>query len=119
LDLARLPDTVRAERTSADRPYAGRSLDERRAEQRERLLLAARDVFAARGFAAAGIDEIVARAKASRTTSYALSRPRAPRIAAERIEDLEAVVDPITEFVARGLIPAGTAATPRRRAPGA
>jgi AcrR family transcriptional regulator len=46
------------------------SLEHRRSEQRERILLAARDVFARRGYAGAGIDEIVARARASRTTFY-------------------------------------------------
>ncbi len=33
-------------------------------------MLAARDVFAARGYAGAGVDEIVARARVSRTTFY-------------------------------------------------
>ncbi len=54
-----------------DRPYAGKPLDVRRAEQHERILLAARDVFAIRGYASTGIDEIVARARVSRTTFYA------------------------------------------------
>ena len=53
-----------------DRPYAGKSLEARRGDQRERILLAARDVFATRGYANAGIDEIVARARVSRTTFY-------------------------------------------------
>jgi len=53
-----------------DRPYAGKSLEARRDDQRERILLAARDVFAARGYASASIDEIVARARVSRTTFY-------------------------------------------------
>jgi len=53
-----------------DRPYAGMSLHARRGDQRERILLAARDVFATSGYAAAGIDEIVARARVSRTTFY-------------------------------------------------
>lgn len=56
---------------AAGRQYAGKSLADRRSEQRERILLAARDVFAARGYASAGLDEIVARAKVSRTTFYA------------------------------------------------
>jgi len=46
------------------------SLHARRGDQRERILLAARDVFATSGYAAAGIDEIVARARVSRTTFY-------------------------------------------------
>jgi AcrR family transcriptional regulator len=56
---------------TATRPYAGKSADARRAEQRERILIAARDVFAARGFGRAGVDEIVASARVSRTTFYA------------------------------------------------
>jgi AcrR family transcriptional regulator len=58
------------ERASGERPYRGKSLGLRRAEQRERILLAARDVFASRGYANAGIEEIVARARVSRTTFY-------------------------------------------------
>jgi AcrR family transcriptional regulator len=53
-----------------DRAYGGKTLDARRAEQRERVLVAARDVFAARGYAGAGVEEIVARAHVSRTTFY-------------------------------------------------
>ena len=62
---------ARDQSPGADRPYGGKTLDARRAEQRERVLLAARDVFAARGFAGAGVEEIVARAHVSRTTFYA------------------------------------------------
>ncbi len=52
------------------RRYLGLTLDARRTEQRERILLAARDAFAERGYAGAGVDDIVARAHASRTTFY-------------------------------------------------
>lgn len=52
------------------RTYGGKSPAVRRGEQRERLLAAGRDVFAERGFAQAGIDEIVARARVSRTSFY-------------------------------------------------
>jgi len=52
------------------RAYAGKTLAARRSEQRERILLAARDVFAARGYAGAAIEEIVARARVSSTTFY-------------------------------------------------
>lgn len=65
------PQAARSPSAAPDRPYAGKSLDVRRAEQRERILLAARDVFAGRGYAGAGIEEIVARARVSRTTFYA------------------------------------------------
>ncbi len=65
------PQAARSSPPGPERPYAGKSLDVRRAEQRERILLAARDVFAGRGYAGAGIEEIVARARVSRTTFYA------------------------------------------------
>ena len=55
------PRVARRDLQTTARPYAGKTLDARRAEQRERVLLAARDTFAGRGFAAAGIEEIVAR----------------------------------------------------------
>jgi len=65
------PRTARDEPpANARRAYAGKTLDARRAEQRERILLAARDVFAARGYAGTGVEEIVARARASRSTFY-------------------------------------------------
>jgi AcrR family transcriptional regulator len=64
------PRPARHETPAQPRPYAGKALDVRRAEQRERILLAARDVFAARGYAGAGLDEIVTRARVSRTTFY-------------------------------------------------
>jgi AcrR family transcriptional regulator len=55
----------------AGRQYAGKSLADRRSEQHERILLAARDVFATRGYAGAAVDDIVSRARVSRTTFYA------------------------------------------------
>ena len=55
---------------AAGRPYAGKSLADRRSEQRERILLAARDVFATRGYGGAAVEDIVARARVSRTTFY-------------------------------------------------
>jgi AcrR family transcriptional regulator len=55
----------------AGRRYGGKSLADRRSEQRERILLAARDVFATRGYGGAAVEDIVARARVSRTTFYA------------------------------------------------
>jgi AcrR family transcriptional regulator len=52
------------------RVYAGESLHARRRDQRERLLAAAREVFAERGYAHASIDAIVSRAHVSRTAFY-------------------------------------------------
>jgi len=56
-------------RTST-RAYGGKSAVVRRSEQRDRVLMAGRDVFARRGYAQAGVDEIVARARVSRTSFY-------------------------------------------------
>jgi AcrR family transcriptional regulator len=70
---------VRGSRTARKRPaaaeprtrnYHGKSHDVRRSEQRDRILTAARDAFARNGFAATGIDEIVARAHVSRSSFY-------------------------------------------------
>ena len=55
---------------TTDRPYAGRSREERRSDQWSRLVDAARDVFAESGYAAASIEEIVGRARVSRSTFY-------------------------------------------------
>lgn len=63
----------RAARAKAARPGAyDRQLsgDERRAEQRNRLLLAAIEVFASEGYAKASVDAIVERARMSRRTFY-------------------------------------------------
>ena len=56
--------------TKGERLYGGEPLHARRRDQQERLLAAAREVFAERGFAAASIDDIVSRARVSRTTFY-------------------------------------------------
>ena len=56
--------------TKRDRLYGGEPLHARRRDQQQRLLVAAREVFAKRGFASASIDDIVSRARVSRTTFY-------------------------------------------------
>ena len=56
--------------TKGDRLYGGEPLHARRRDQQQRLLTAAREVFAERGFAAASIDDIVSQARVSRTTFY-------------------------------------------------
>ena len=55
---------------TGDRLYGGEPLHARRQDQRERLLIAARGVFAANGYAGASIDEIVTGARVSRTSFY-------------------------------------------------
>jgi AcrR family transcriptional regulator len=83
------------------RPYAGKPLDVRRAEQRERILLAARDVFAARGYAGAGIEEIVALARVSRTTFYVFFQNKEQCLLAVFQVGLERVGGQVLEEVAR------------------
>jgi AcrR family transcriptional regulator len=56
--------------TKGERLYGGEPLHARRRDQLQRLLTAAREVFAERGFAAASIDDIVSSARVSRTTFY-------------------------------------------------
>ncbi|MET1000504.1 MAG: helix-turn-helix domain-containing protein [Acidimicrobiia bacterium] len=56
---------------STGRRYRGQSPEERRADQRNRLVRAAIDEFAARGFHKTSVEDIVRRAKTSRTAFYA------------------------------------------------
>jgi AcrR family transcriptional regulator len=97
-------------RAQPDRPYAGKPLDVRRAEQRERILMAARDVFAGRGYASAGVDEIVARARVSRTTFYAFFQNKEECLLAVFALGLECVgtqvVQAVTETASLDLQPA-------------
>jgi AcrR family transcriptional regulator len=53
------------------RRYRGLSPDERRADQRRRLVRAAIDEFAVRGFHRTSVEDIVRRARTSRTAFYA------------------------------------------------
>src|SRR2546429_7716726 len=56
--------------SDAGRMYGGEPLETRRRDQRERVLAAAREVFAERGYVHASIDAIVSRARVSRTAFY-------------------------------------------------
>ena len=53
------------------RRYRGQSPEERRADQRRRLVRAAIDEFAARGYHKTSVEDIVRRARTSRTAFYA------------------------------------------------
>jgi AcrR family transcriptional regulator len=72
---------------------------ERRAEQRDRLLRAACDVFAERGYAGAGIEEIVARARASRSTFYVFFANKEECLLAVFASGLERVAAEVTATV--------------------
>ncbi len=65
-----------ADPAPGERAYAGKSLAVRRSEQHERVLDAARDIFAANGYAGTAVEEIVARARVSRSTFYAFFEDR-------------------------------------------
>jgi AcrR family transcriptional regulator len=58
-------------RPPAGRRYRGLSADERRADQRRRLVRAAIDEFAARGYHHTSVEDIVRSARTSRTAFYA------------------------------------------------
>ena len=57
-------------RTEVGRPYGGRSLSERRTDERMRLIAAAAEAFASRGYAATSIEHIVDGARVSKTAFY-------------------------------------------------
>jgi AcrR family transcriptional regulator len=86
---------------SAGRQYAGKSVADRRSEQRERILLAARDVFATRGYAGAAVEEIVARARVSRSTFYAFFENREQCLLAVYRLGLERIGAAVAEAAAR------------------
>jgi AcrR family transcriptional regulator len=98
-----------AQAPAAGRRYAGRSADTRRSEQRERLLNAACDAFATRGYAATSVEHIVAGAHASRSTFYSFFANREEcllavyRAGAARVAG--AVAETAGDAQARGLEP--------------
>jgi AcrR family transcriptional regulator len=95
---------------AAGRQYAGKSVADRRSEQRERILLAARDVFATRGYAGAAVEEIVARARVSRSTFYVFFENKEECLLAVYRLGLERIGAAVAEAAARtaeqGLTPA-------------
>lgn len=83
------------------RQYAGKSVADRRSEQRERILLAARDVFATRGYAGAAVDDIVAQARVSRTTFYVFFENKEECLLAVYRLGLERIGAAVAEAAAR------------------
>jgi len=63
-------DSVPATASGPRRTYGQQSLTERREDQYRRLIEAARDGFAEHGYAGTSIEDIVARARVSRTSFY-------------------------------------------------
>src|SRR6516225_6522797 len=63
--------TPEPSRASTGRRYRGLSAEERRADQRRRLVRAAIDEFATRGYHRTSVEDIVRSARTSRTAFYA------------------------------------------------
>ncbi len=87
------------------RRYGGKSLEERREDQHERLIAAARDVFARRGFTAAGIDEIVAEARVSRSSFYSFFANKEQCLLAVFEEGVRRISAELLEVIAQPLEP--------------
>ena len=107
LGRRRARDSVR--RVSSPRSASRRvtsSGEGRRAERRTALLAAARDVFAERGYAAATVDDVVARAGVARGTFYLYFK--------DKRDVFRALVDEMMRFLGEGLL--AHAPTEERRA---
>jgi AcrR family transcriptional regulator len=96
---------VPGQRTSPRR-YAGKTLEERRDDQHDRLIAAARDVFARRGFTAAGIDEIVTEAHVSRSSFYSFFANKEQCLLAVFEAGTARVAAALAEVIAQPLEPA-------------
>jgi AcrR family transcriptional regulator len=70
-DSVRSSETVEVASGATGRRYRGLSAEERRADQRRRLVRAAIDEFAARGYHHTSVEDIVRSARTSRTAFYA------------------------------------------------
>jgi AcrR family transcriptional regulator len=86
---------------TAGRRYAGKSAVDRRSEQRGRILLAARDAFATCGYAGTAVEEIVARARVSRTTFYSFFENKEQCLLAVYRLGLERIGAAVAEAAAR------------------
>ncbi|HVU60830.1 MAG TPA: helix-turn-helix domain-containing protein [Mycobacteriales bacterium] len=91
--------------TTTRRPYRGASLEDRRRDQRERIIAAARSVFARDGFAASSIDDIVSGARVSRTSFYELFTSKERCLLAVYQEGIDRVATAVARAVARDLEP--------------
>jgi AcrR family transcriptional regulator len=88
------------------RRYAGKTLEERRGDQWERLIAAARDVFAREGYAAAGLDDIVSAARVSRTSFYTFFANKEECLLAVVQAGTERINEALMQVIAKPLEPA-------------
>jgi AcrR family transcriptional regulator len=87
------------------RPYRGATLETRRKDQRERIIAAATTVFARDGYAAAGIDDVVARARVSRSSFYELFANKEACLLAVFERGMETMAMALAEVAAQPLRP--------------
>ena len=85
--------------TATGRRYRGLSAEERRADQRERLVRAAINEFAARGYHRTSVEDIVRSARTSRTAFYAFFENREAAMYAA----LQAALRGLLESVREGM----------------
>lgn len=84
---------------SPGRKYRGQSQEERRADQRNRLVRAAIEEFAARGFHRTSVEDIVRRAHTSRTAFYAFFDNREDAMYGALQVSLRALLDDVRRAI--------------------
>jgi AcrR family transcriptional regulator len=83
----------------AGRRYRGQSPEERRADQRRRLVRAAIDEFASRGYHRTSVEDIVRRARTSRTAFYAFFDNREDAMYGALQTSLRALLDEVRRAI--------------------
>jgi AcrR family transcriptional regulator len=91
---------------SHGRRYRGQSAEQRRADQRRRLVRAAVDEFAARGYHRTSVEDIVRRARTSRTAFYAFFDNREDAMYGALQLSLRSLLDDVRHSIYRA--PAGS-----------
>ena len=86
-----------AKPVSSGRRYRGLSADERRADQRRRLVRAAIEEFAARGYHRTSVEDIVRSARTSRTAFYAFFDNREDAMYGALQTSLRGLLDSVRE----------------------
>ncbi|GIU88319.1 MAG: TetR family transcriptional regulator [Acidimicrobiia bacterium] len=81
------------------RMYAGKSAEERRADQRRRIVRAAIEEFAARGYHRTSVEDIVRRARTSRSAFYAFFDNREDAMYGALQTSLRALLDAVRRAV--------------------
>lgn len=96
--------------TAGPRPYRGEPLEARRRDQHERLLAVACELFAAKGYASTSIEDVVARARVSRTAFYRFFSNKEECMLAVFERGSESTVGALKDVAGRDLDPAAKVA---------